>query len=307
MSATIPSERTAFETIATRISSTAAAQKPQSQSTTIAAARNEIFRLSSIVGRMASAFLTVPHDSGKGVAVGDEIANLLGEVFIQMLQICRVCGIDLRLSVLRKMELNGRKYPVELCKVGLLYLCNAFCCLCVCWFVQLLYLCSSHTHIMHLTMPFLNKQGKSGKYTKYSQQTGITKTEGQSTLDNDINNISFESNESEHETDTDTIEGVTLLLRQFALDRLWNRYHTPRNIALALIGEVGELAELFQWSDDVDNIEANGQTEGLVSIGWKAEEVDKVGQEIADVTIYLMRLADVCEVSLGHVSSKLLV
>jgi dCTP diphosphatase len=307
MSATIPSERTAFETIAKRISSTAAAQKPQSQSTTIAAARNEIFRLSSIVGRMASAFLTVSHDSGGGVAVGDEIANLLGEVFIQMLQICRVCGIDLRLSVLRKMELNGRKYPVELCKVGLLYLCNAFCCLCVCWFVQLLYLCSSHTHIMHLTMPFLNKQGKSGKYTKYSQQTGITKTEGQSTLDNDINNISFESNESEQETDTDTIEGVTLLLRQFALDRLWNRYHTPRNIALALIGEVGELAELFQWSDDVDNIEANGQIEGLVSIGWKAEEVDKVGQEIADVTIYLMRLADVCGVSLGHVSSKLLV
>jgi dCTP diphosphatase len=152
-----------------------------------------------------------------------------------------------------------------------------------------------------------NKQGKSGKYTKYSQQTGITKTEGQSTLDNDMNNISFESNESEQETDTDTIEGVTLLLRQFALDRLWNRYHTPRNIALALIGEVGELAELFQWSDDVDNIEANGQIEGLVSIGWKAEEVDKVGQEIADVTIYLMRLADVCGVSLGHVSSKLLV
>jgi hypothetical protein len=118
MSATIPSERTAFETIAKRISSTAAAQKPQSQSTTIAAARNEIFRLSSIVGRMASAFLTAPHDSRSGVAVGDEIANLLGEVFIQMLQICRVCGIDLRLSVLRKMELNGRKYPVELCKVG---------------------------------------------------------------------------------------------------------------------------------------------------------------------------------------------
>ncbi|KAL7514655.1 hypothetical protein ACHAXN_012447 [Cyclotella atomus] len=263
MSATIPSERTAFETIAERLSPTAAAQDPQSQSTIIAAARNEIFRLSSIVGRMASAFLSVPHDSGTGVYVGDEIANLLGEVFIQMLQICKVCGIDLRLSVLSKMELNGRKYPVELCK------------------------------------------GKSGKYTKYSQQTGITKTEGQSTLYNDINNISLESHESEQEADTETIEGVTLLLRQFALDRLWDRFHTPRNVALALIGEVGELAELFQWSGDVDETKSGDQTASLVAIGWKDEEVDKVGQEIADVTIYLIRLADVCGVSLGQVSLKL--
>jgi hypothetical protein len=43
-----------------------------------------------------------------------------------------------------------------------------------------------------------------------------------------------------------------------------------------------------------------------MSIGWSVEEVDKVGQEIADVTIYLMRLADVCGVSLGEVSLKLI-
>lgn len=98
---------------------------------------------------------------------------------------------------------------------------------------------------------------------------------------------------------------MTLLLRQFALDRLWDRFHTPRNVALALIGEVGELAELFQWSGDVDETKSGDQTASLVAIGWKDEEVDKVGQEIADVTIYLIRLADVCGVSLGQVSLKL--
>jgi len=87
--------------------------------------------------------------------------------------------------------------------------------------------------------------------------------------------------------DTFTIEGITLLIRNFASERLWNRYHTPRNIALALMGEVGELAELFQWKGD-----AGGEIE------LKEEELDKIGQEIADVSIYLLRLADVCHVAL---------
>lgn len=148
-------------------------------------------------------------------------------------------------------------------------------------------------------------------------------------MDNNPNEISFESimsedPESADESDMYTVEGVTLLLRQFALERLWNRFHTPRNIALALIGEVGELAELFQWSGDVSNepitenshsggnanpelTAENCQTKGLKSIGWSAEKVDKVGQEIADVSIYLLRLADVSGVSLGEVSLTSLV
>jgi dCTP diphosphatase len=57
---------------------------------------------------------------------------------------------------------------------------------------------------------------------------------------------------------------------------------------LALTGELGELAEIFQFKGDDE--------EQSLSL----EEQDKVGQEIADVTIYLLRLADVCEVSLGE-------
>ena len=94
--------------------------------------------------------------------------------------------------------------------------------------------------------------------------------------------------------DTTTVEGITYLIRHFANARLWNRFHTPRNIALALLGEVGELAELFQWKGDVGEIELT------------ENEVDKIGQEIADVSIYLMRLVDVCHIRLGEKKMQLL-
>lgn len=151
-------------------------------------------------------------------------------------------------------------------------------------------------------------QGKSGKYTNYSEQTGITTTEGQSTIDSPIktNNIlgkvgddGNDNNaimEGENEFTITTVEGMTLLIRNFANERQWHRYHTPRNIALALLGEVGELAELFQWNGD----------EGLAQDVLCEETLDKAGQEIADVSIYLLRLCDVCHVPLGEVTMELL-
>ena len=122
MSAPITSARIKFETLARHISSTASSAnsfKPESEQCIIASARNEIFTLGSVVGRMCSAFLTVSHDGSGDGAVGDDVAMILGEVFIQLFVVSNVCGIDLRMSVLKKMELNGRKYPVELCKVRL--------------------------------------------------------------------------------------------------------------------------------------------------------------------------------------------
>lgn len=73
------------------------------------------------------------------------------------------------------------------------------------------------------------------------------------------------------------------MIREFAWERRWNRYHLPRNLLLALLGELGELAEVFQWSPD--------ESQPLTP-----ELLDKAGQEIADVAIYLLRLADVCRV-----------
>jgi len=89
-----------------------------------------------------------------------------------------------------------------------------------------------------------------------------------------------------------------MLIRTFANDRHWYRFHTPRNIALAMLGEFGELAELFQWRGDGDGVR--------VADAFAMDDLDKVGQEIADVAIYLIRLCDVCRVQLGKVTMQLL-
>jgi len=85
---------------------------------------------------------------------------------------------------------------------------------------------------------------------------------------------------------------LTKAIRDFATERSWTRFHRPRNLALALLGELGELAELVQYKGD------EPQTLAL-------KEHDKLGQEIADVTIYLIRLADVCSVSMGDAKTSL--
>ena len=66
-----------------------------------------------------------------------------------------------------------------------------------------------------------------------------------------------------------------------------------------MMGEVGELAELFQWKGDGDEGAPNGLS------NWTEDEVDHVRQELADVTIYLMRLADVCGVDLAQEAMSL--
>lgn len=75
------------------------------------------------------------------------------------------------------------------------------------------------------------------------------------------------------------------MIREFAEERKWARFHLPRSLLLALMGELGELAELVQWKKD------EHQT-------MDQQLLDKMGQEVADVTIYLLRLADVCGVQL---------
>jgi dCTP diphosphatase len=83
----------------------------------------------------------------------------------------------------------------------------------------------------------------------------------------------------------DALPGLQSAIRVFSTERKWTAFHLPRNLLLALLGELGELAELLQWKPD---------SEQKLSL----QEHDKLGQEIADVSIYLIRLADVCGVSL---------
>ncbi|CAN7263622.1 nucleotide pyrophosphohydrolase [Pseudoxanthomonas sp. LjRoot168] len=73
-------------------------------------------------------------------------------------------------------------------------------------------------------------------------------------------------------------------LRQFAADRDWGQFHTPKNLATALSIEAAEVLEHFQWLTDE-------QSRSLTP-----EVREKVGHEIADVFLYLLQLADQLEI-----------
>lgn len=85
------------------------------------------------------------------------------------------------------------------------------------------------------------------------------------------------------------LEALRERLRQFTDDRDWGRFHDPKSLILALVGEVGELAELFQWLPEPD-ARRLAQHEPLKT---------RVREEIADVLLYLIRLADILNIDLG--------
>lgn len=88
-----------------------------------------------------------------------------------------------------------------------------------------------------------------------------------------------------------TFEDVRSTLEDFANARDWRQYHTPRNLCLALAGEVGEVAELFQWRTDDDC------RDGLA--GFEPAKRDAVADELADVLAYLVRLSSACGIDLA--------
>ncbi|XP_002721810.1 dCTP pyrophosphatase 1 [Oryctolagus cuniculus] len=85
-----------------------------------------------------------------------------------------------------------------------------------------------------------------------------------------------------------TLEDIRRLHAEFAAERDWDQFHQPRNLLLALVGEVGELAELFQWKPD----EEPGPQ------AWPARERAALQEELSDVLIYLVALAARCRVDL---------
>ena len=82
----------------------------------------------------------------------------------------------------------------------------------------------------------------------------------------------------------------------FALERDWAQFHSVRNLVLAMVGEVGELAEVFQWVSD-DQIEA---------FLAKPENHARLQEELADVLMYALRLASVSGVDvMGALEAKI--
>ncbi len=76
------------------------------------------------------------------------------------------------------------------------------------------------------------------------------------------------------------IEKLQKRLQAFADARDWNQFHSPKNLSMALVVEAAELAEHFQWLTQEESAQL------------PAERLEKVGEELADIFVYLVRLAD---------------
>jgi dCTP diphosphatase len=81
-------------------------------------------------------------------------------------------------------------------------------------------------------------------------------------------------------------------LAAFAAERDWDQFHNPKNLAMALAGEAGELLEHFQWLtfDEAANLAPDTK--------------DAVAMECADVLLFLLRLADKLDIDLATAAEK---
>mmetsp|Transcript_10847 Transcript_10847/g.14101 ORF Transcript_10847/g.14101 Transcript_10847/m.14101 type:complete len:324 (+) Transcript_10847:41-1012(+) len=172
------------------------------------------------------------------VHVGEELSDVL-------LYLCRLadrCGFHLPRAVSAKIQLNAKKYPVQLAK------------------------------------------GSPAKYHAYSAETGIA-------WNNQKDAQQAQTCDPEESWGSTTLEALRSVLEEFVLEREWQELHTARNLALALAGEAGELCELFQFRPE------EACSPGLPE--WSDSDKVELSQEISDVLIYLVRLADVCGIDLA--------
>lgn len=80
-------------------------------------------------------------------------------------------------------------------------------------------------------------------------------------------------------------------LRAFAEERDWNQFHSPKNLAMALIAEAGELVEHFQWLTEAQSQQLSD------------EQREQVAHELADVLLYLIRLSDRLDIDLAQAAA----
>ena len=89
-----------------------------------------------------------------------------------------------------------------------------------------------------------------------------------------------------------SLENLKSQLRNFAEDRDWDQFHSPKNLSMALIAESAELVEHFQWLTEE-------QSKTL-----SADKLAEVEQELADIQIYLIRIADKLGIDLLNAVTK---
>jgi dCTP diphosphatase len=91
-------------------------------------------------------------------------------------------------------------------------------------------------------------------------------------------------------------EDIRQQLREFSTARDWDQFHSPKNLAMALIVEAAELVEHFQWLSEEQ------------SAALPASKLAAVAEEVADIQIFLIRLADRLDIDLdAAVAAKMVV
>ena len=88
------------------------------------------------------------------------------------------------------------------------------------------------------------------------------------------------------------LDDLRTRLREFAAARDWDRYHSPKNLSMALIAEAAELIEHFQWLSEAE------------SAALSPEKRAAVEEELADILLYLVRLADKLDVDLAEAARR---
>ncbi|MBE0576844.1 MAG: nucleotide pyrophosphohydrolase [Desulfuromonadales bacterium] len=88
------------------------------------------------------------------------------------------------------------------------------------------------------------------------------------------------------------IDDLKQKIREFADDRNWDQYHSPKNLSMALIAECAEVVEHFQWMTEEQ------------STNVPAETLEEISLELADVFVYLLRLSDKLGIDLVEAANR---
>lgn len=91
---------------------------------------------------------------------------------------------------------------------------------------------------------------------------------------------------------SDSLAELRARINQFVKERDWDQFHSPKNLAMAMIVEAAELVEHFQW----DTLEESRQLND--------EKLEQVGQELADTLVYLLRIAEVTGIDLIEAANR---
>jgi len=173
------------------------------------------------------------------------------QFFDKILSLSLYMSFDLQLAIISKIHLNSIKYPYHLCSKD------------------------ESTKTIK-------------KYDNYSKHTGINRNTSQP--------LNVKQELFPDHTRYKRLFYRCLLpllihdLYHFIEERNWFKFEHPRNLCLAVMGELGELAELFQFRSDFVNV-----------VDLEYNDFNKIAQEIADVAIYFIRLVGLLNISLSPI------